>query len=216
VVVCAAGSMPGDLHKLWRTRDPKGYHVEYGYSCMGYEIAGGLGVKMASPEREVYVMVGDGSYLMMSSEIITSIQEGYKLIIVLVDNSGFSSIGALSRSVGSDGFGTHYRYRKDGSIGLDSEKNPGEVLPVDLAANAESFGACVFRVKTVAGLQRALKEAKGVDRTVVIHVPVDRYEGVPTYESFWDVPVAEVSEMDPVIDAREEYARGRRAERRYL
>src|SRR5215211_1226317 len=216
VVVCAAGSMPGDLHKLWRVRDPKGYHVEYGYSCMGYEIAGGLGVKMAAPEREVYVMVGDGSYLMMSSEIITSIQEGYKLIIVLVDNSGFSSIGALSRSVGSDGFGTHYRYRKDGSIGLDSEKNPGEVLPVDLAANAESFGACVFRVKTVAGLQRALKEAKGVDRTVVIHVPVDRYEGVPTYESFWDVPVAEVSEMDPVIDAREEYARGRRAERRYL
>ena len=216
VVVCAAGSMPGDLHKLWRTRDPKGYHVEYGYSCMGYEIAGGLGVKMAAPEREVYVMVGDGSYLMMSSEIITSIQEGYKLTVVLVDNSGFSSIGALSRSVGADGFGTHYRYRKDGSIGLDSEKDPGEVLPVDLAANAESFGACVFRVKTVAGLNRALKEAKSVDRTVVIHVPVDRYEGVPTYESFWDVPVAEVSEMDSVIDAREEYARGRQAERRYL
>jgi len=171
---------------------------------------------MAAPEHEVYVMVGDGSYLMMSSEIITSIQEGYKLIIVLVDNSGFSSIGALSRSVGSGGFGTHYRYRKDGSIGLDSEKEPGEVLPVDLAANAESFGARVFRVKTVTGLEKALKEAKGVDRTVVIHVPVDRYETVPTYESFWDVPVAEVSEMDSVIDAREEYARGRRAERRYL
>jgi 3D-(3,5/4)-trihydroxycyclohexane-1,2-dione acylhydrolase (decyclizing) len=216
VVVCAAGSMPGDLHKLWRTRDPRGYHVEYGYSCMGYEIAGGLGVKMAAPEREVYVMVGDGSYLMMSSELITSIQEGYKLTVVLVDNSGFSSIGALSRSVGSDGFGTHYRYRKDGSIGLDSEKDPGEVLPVDLAANAESFGACVFRVKTVAGLKKALKEAKGVERTVVIHVPVDRYEGVPTYESFWDVPVAEVSEMDSVTGAREEYARGRQAERRYL
>jgi 3D-(3,5/4)-trihydroxycyclohexane-1,2-dione acylhydrolase (decyclizing) len=216
VVVCAAGSMPGDLHKLWRTRDPKGYHVEYGYSCMGYEIAGGLGVKMAAPEREVYVMVGDGSYLMMSSEIITSIQEGYKLIIVLVDNSGFSSIGALSRSVGSQGFGTHYRYRKDGSIGLDTEQDPGEVLPVDLAANAESFGACVFRVKTVAGLEKALKEAKGVDRTVVIHVPVDRYEGVPSYESFWDVPVAEVSEMDSVIDARKEYAENKRAERRYL
>jgi 3D-(3,5/4)-trihydroxycyclohexane-1,2-dione acylhydrolase (decyclizing) len=120
VVVCAAGSMPGDLHKLWRTRDPKGYHVEYGYSCMGYEIAGGLGIKMADPDREVYVMCGDGSYLMMNAEIVTSIQEGYKLTIVLVDNSGFSSIGALSRSVGSDGFGTHYRYRKDGSIGLDS------------------------------------------------------------------------------------------------
>ena len=145
VVVCAAGSMPGDLHKLWRTRDPKGYHVEYGYSCMGYEIAGGLGVKMAAPEREVYVMVGDGSYLMMSSEIITSIQEGYKLTVVLVDNSGFSSIGALSRSVGSQGFGTQYRYRKDGSIGLDTEEEPGEVLPVDLAANAQSFGAYVIR-----------------------------------------------------------------------
>jgi 3D-(3,5/4)-trihydroxycyclohexane-1,2-dione acylhydrolase (decyclizing) len=216
VVVCAAGSMPGDLHKLWRARDPKGYHVEYGYSCMGYEIAGGLGVKMAAPGRKVYVMVGDGSYLMMSSEIITSIQEGYKLTIVLVDNSGFSSIGMLSRSVGSDGFGTHYRYRKDGSIGLDSEEDPGEVLPVDLAANAESFGACVFRAKNVGELEEALAQAKNVDRTVVIHIPVDRYEGVPSYESFWDVPVAEVSEMDSVIEARKEYAEGRRAERRYL
>jgi 3D-(3,5/4)-trihydroxycyclohexane-1,2-dione acylhydrolase (decyclizing) len=216
VVVCAAGSMPGDLHKLWRARDPKGYHVEYGYSCMGYEIAGGLGVKMAAPGRKVYIMVGDGSYLMMSSEIITSIQEGYKLTIVLVDNSGFSSIGMLSRSVGSDGFGTHYRYRKDGSIGLDSEEDPGEVLPVDLAANAESFGARVFRAKNVGELKEALARAKGVDRTVVIHIPVDRYEGVPTYESFWDVPVAEVSEMDSVIEARKEYAEGRRAERRYL
>jgi 3D-(3,5/4)-trihydroxycyclohexane-1,2-dione acylhydrolase (decyclizing) len=216
VVVCAAGSIPGDLHKLWRTRDPKGYHVEYGFSCMGYEIAGGLGVKMAAPEREVYVMVGDGSYLMLSSEIITSIQEDYKLTVVLVDNSGFSSIGSLSRSVGSDGFGTHYRYRKDGSIGLDSEEVPGDVLPVDLATNAESFGARVFRAKTVGELKDALAEAKGVDRTVVVHVPVDRYAGVPDYESFWDVPVAEVSEMDSVIEAREEYAEGRRAERRYL
>jgi len=206
----------GDLHKLWRTRDPKGYHVEYGYSCMGYEIAGGLGVKMAAPEREVYVMVGDGSYLMMNAEIITSIQEGYKLTIVLVDNSGFSSIGALSRSVGSDGFGTHYRYRKNGSLGLDSEEAPGEVLPVDLATNAESLGARVIRARTVAELKDALAEAKDVDRTVVIHVPVDRYEGVPTYETFWDVPVAEVSEMDSVVAARKGYAEDRRAERPYL
>jgi 3D-(3,5/4)-trihydroxycyclohexane-1,2-dione acylhydrolase (decyclizing) len=216
VVVCAAGSMPGDLHKLWRTRDPKGYHIEYGYSCMGYEIAGGLGIKMAAPEREVYVMVGDGSYLMMSSEIITSIQEGCKLTIVLVDNSGFSSIGALSRSVGSQGFGTQYRYRKDGSIGLDTEEDPGEVLPVELATNAESFGAYVIRAKTVDELKGALKDAKGIDRTVVIHIFVDRYESVPTYESFWDVPVAEVSEMDSVVAARKEYAEGRQAERRYL
>jgi 3D-(3,5/4)-trihydroxycyclohexane-1,2-dione acylhydrolase (decyclizing) len=216
VVVCAAGSMPGDLHKLWRTRDPKGYHVEYGYSCMGYEIAGGLGVKMADPLREVYVMVGDGSYLMMSSEIITSVQEGYKLTVVLVDNSGFSSIGALSRSVGSQGFGTHYRYRKDGSLGLDPEAEPGEILPVDLAANAESLGARVVRARTIEQLKKALAEAKSADRTTVIHIPVDRYEGVPSYESFWDVPVAEVSEMDSVVAARKEYAENRKAERRYL
>ena len=216
VVVCAAGSMPGDLHKLWRTRDPKGYHVEYGYSCMGYEIAGGLGIKMADPSREVYVMVGDGSYLMMSSEIITSVQEGYKLTIVLVDNSGFSSIGALSRSVGSQGFGTRYRYRKNGSLGLDTEEEPGEPLPVDLATNAQSLGAHVIRAKTVEELKGALADAKVVDGTIVIHIPVDRYEGVPSYESFWDVPVAEVSEMDTVVAARKEYAENRQAERRYL
>jgi 3D-(3,5/4)-trihydroxycyclohexane-1,2-dione acylhydrolase (decyclizing) len=216
VVVCAAGSMPGDLHKLWRTRDPKGYHVEYGYSCMGYEIAGGLGVKMADPSREVYVMCGDGSYLMMNSEIITSIQEGCKLTVVLVDNSGFASIGALSRSVGSGGFGTQYRYRKDGSLGLDTEKDPGEVLPVDLATNAETLGARVLRAGSAGELADALKEAKALDRTVVIHIPVDRYEGVPDYGAFWDVPVAEVSEMETVVAAREEYVENRRAERRYL
>jgi 3D-(3,5/4)-trihydroxycyclohexane-1,2-dione acylhydrolase (decyclizing) len=216
VVVCAAGSMPGDLHKLWRTRDPKGYHVEYGYSTMGYEIAGGLGVKMAAPEREVYVMCGDGSYLMMNSEIVTSIQEGCKLTIILVDNSGFSSIGALSRLVGSQGFGTHFRYRKDGSLGLDTEEEPGEVLPVDLAANAESLGARVIRTRDISGLKTALAEAKDADRTVVVHIPVDRYEGVPDYESFWDVPVAEVSEMESVAAARKAYAEGRQAERQYL
>jgi 3D-(3,5/4)-trihydroxycyclohexane-1,2-dione acylhydrolase (decyclizing) len=183
---------------------------------MGYEIAGGLGIKMAAPEREVYVMVGDGSYLMMSSEIVTSIQEGYKLTIVLVDNSGFASIGALSRSVGSKGFGTQYRYRKDGSLGLDTEKVSGEVLPVDLATNAESYGAHVIQTKTVGELKGALAEAKDVDRTVVIYVPTDRYEGVPDYGSFWDVPVAEVSEMESVQAARKEYAQGKQSERRYL
>ena len=216
VVVCAAGSMPGDLHKLWRTRDPKGYHVEYGYSCMGYEIPGGLGIKMADPSREVYVMCGDGSYLMMNSEIVTSIQEGYKLTIILVDNSGFASIGALSRSVGAQGFGTQYRYRKNDSIGLDTEEDPGDVLPVDLAASAEALGARVFRTQNVAELKDALGEAKEVDRTTVIYVPVDRYEGVPDYESFWDVPVAEVSEMDTVVAARKEYAANKQSERRYL
>jgi 3D-(3,5/4)-trihydroxycyclohexane-1,2-dione acylhydrolase (decyclizing) len=173
-------------------------------------------VKMAAPEREVYVMCGDGSYLMMNSEIVTSIQEDRKLTIVLVDNSGFSSIGALSRSVGSDGFGTHYRYRKGGSIGLDSEETPGDVLPVDLAKGAESLGAYVIRTENVEDLKRALADAKDVDRTVVIHIPVDRYEGVPDYDSFWDVPVSEVAEMESVTSARKEYVENKKAERKYL
>jgi 3D-(3,5/4)-trihydroxycyclohexane-1,2-dione acylhydrolase (decyclizing) len=210
VVVCAAGSMPGDLHKLWRTRDPKGYHVEYGYSCMGYEIAGGLGVKMAAPEREVYVMVGDGSYLMLSSEIVTSIQEGRKLTIVLVDSHGFNSIGSLSRSLGTDGFGTQYRYRRDGSLGLDSDDPPASFLPVDLAANAESLGARVIRCGSVEDLRAGLAAARDVNTTVVLAIEVDRYEEVPSYDSWWDVPVAEVSEVDAVRAAREAYEEARR------
>jgi 3D-(3,5/4)-trihydroxycyclohexane-1,2-dione acylhydrolase (decyclizing) len=215
VVVCAAGSMPGDLHKLWRTRDPKGYHVEYGYSCMGYEIAGGLGVKLAAPEREVYVLVGDGSYLMMPSEIVTAVQEGVKLIIVLVDNRGYASIGALSRSLGTDGFGTLYRYRRDGSLGTDSADS-GAYLPVDLAANAESLGARVLRAATIDELRDALREAKAEERTTVIAVSTDRYEGVPGYESWWDVPVAEVAESDSVRAAREAYETARTAGRAHL
>jgi 3D-(3,5/4)-trihydroxycyclohexane-1,2-dione acylhydrolase (decyclizing) len=211
VVVCAAGAMPGDLHKLWRTRDPKGYHVEYGYSCMGYEIAGGLGVKMAAPAREVYVMVGDGSYLMLSSEIVTSIQEGLKLTIVLVDNHGFNSIGSLSRSLGTDGFGTLFRYRRDGSLGLDSDRSPAPVLPIDLAANAESLGAKVIRCRTVADLREGLEAAKAEEGTVVLAIEVDRYEGVPSYESWWDVPVAEVSEVESVREARAFYDRTKAA-----
>ena len=209
VVVCAAGSMPGDLHKLWRTSDPKGYHVEYGYSCMGYEIAGGLGVKLAAPEREVYVMVGDGSYLMLSSEIVTSIQEGLKLTIVLVDNHGFNSIGSLSRSLGTDGFGTQYRYRRNGSLGLDSDTSPAPYLPVDLAANAESLGARVIRCRTIDDLRAGLETAKGDAGTVVLAIEVDRYEGVPAYESWWDVPVAEVSEVAAVQEARKAYEQAR-------
>jgi 3D-(3,5/4)-trihydroxycyclohexane-1,2-dione acylhydrolase (decyclizing) len=212
VVVCAAGSMPGDLHKLWKTFDPKGYHVEYGYSCMGYEIAGGLGVKLAAPEREVYVLVGDGSYLMMAQEIVTSIAERTKLTVVLVDNQGFNSIGSLSRSVGSDGFGTLYRYRVDGSLGTDSDDS-GARLPVDLAANAESLGAHVFRAGSVDELRDALVAAKNVEETVVIRVEVDRYEGMPSYDSWWDVPVAEVSEVDAVRRARADYEQARRRQR---
>jgi 3D-(3,5/4)-trihydroxycyclohexane-1,2-dione acylhydrolase (decyclizing) len=210
VVLCAAGSLPGDLHKLWRPRDTKSYHLEYGYSTMGYEIAGGLGVKMADPSREVYVMVGDGSYLMMNSEIVTSIQEGYKLTIVLLDNHGFSSIGGLSGAVGAQGFGTHYRYR-DASGQL-----AGDYLPVDLAANAASLGAHVIRAKTIAEIKQALVAAREIDHTTVIAVEVDREQRVPGYESWWDVPVAQVSEVDTAQRARAEYEVARKKERYFL
>jgi 3D-(3,5/4)-trihydroxycyclohexane-1,2-dione acylhydrolase (decyclizing) len=216
VVVCAAGAMPGDLHKLWRTRDPKGYHVEYGYSCMGYEIAGGIGVKLAAPEREVYVLVGDGSYLMLPGELVTAVQEGVKLTIVLVDNHGFNSIGSLSRSVGMDGFGTQYRFAQNGKPVLDSDRNPPPHLPLDLAANAESLGALAIRAGTVEELRAALERAKGEQHVTVIVVEVDRYEGVPGYESWWDVPVAEVSELPAVRAVRAEYENSRQSERRFL
>ena len=216
VVVCAAGSMPGDLHKLWRTRDPKGYHVEYGYSCMGYEIAGGLGVKLGAPEREVYVLVGDGSYLMLSSELVTAVQEDVKLIVVLVDSHGFNSIGALSRSLGLDGFGTQLRFAGNGAPVLDGDTAPPEQLPVDLAANAASLGVQTTRVESIAGLREALEQAKRAAKTTVIVVEVDRYEGVPGYESWWDVPVAEISALPAVQRARTEYEAARQAERRLL
>jgi len=212
VMVCAAGSLPGDLHKLWRARHPKQFHMEYGYSTMGYEIAGGLGVKMADPGREVYVLVGDGSYLMLSAEIVTSIQEGYKLTIVLMDNHGFKSIGGLSRSLGQDGFGTRYAYPADGALPGDGVSRT-EPLPVDLAANAESLGAHVLRCDTFEDVTSALETARGIDRTTVIYVENDRYESVPSYESWWDVPVAEVNENDAVAHARREWEQMRANER---
>jgi 3D-(3,5/4)-trihydroxycyclohexane-1,2-dione acylhydrolase (decyclizing) len=211
VIVNAAGSLPGDLHKLWRARDPKQYHLEYGYSCMGYEIAAGLGVKMAAPDREVYVLVGDGSYLMLAQEIVTSIQEGVRLTIVVLDNQGFASIGGLSRSVGCSGFLTQYR-RRNGQTGqLD-----GEVLAVDFAANAESLGALAVRACTPEALRAALDGARRADRTTAIVVPVDPEQRVPGYESWWDVPVAEVSSIEAVQQARADYERARKAERNYL
>jgi 3D-(3,5/4)-trihydroxycyclohexane-1,2-dione acylhydrolase (decyclizing) len=220
VVVCAAGSMPGDLHKLWRARDPKSYHVEYGYSCMGYEIPGGMGVKLAAPERAVFVMIGDGSYLMLPGDLTTAVAEGIAIVVVIVDNHGYSSIGSLSRSVGSAGFGTHYR-QQDGRQLLDRPDGRGPAtdaapLPVDLAANAESLGARVTRAKTIEDLRRALEEARGSSGPVVVHIEVDRYAGVPSYEGWWEVPVAEVSEDPAVRSAREEYERSRRGQRRYL
>ncbi|MFO7170808.1 MAG: 3D-(3,5/4)-trihydroxycyclohexane-1,2-dione acylhydrolase (decyclizing) [Chloroflexota bacterium] len=215
VMICAAGSLPGDLHKLWRARHPKQYHLEYGYSCMGYEIAGGLGVKMAAPEREVYVMVGDGSYLMMANEIVTSIQEGYKLVVVLLDNSGFKSIGGLSRSLGQAGFGTRYAYPQNGVLPGDDAEEVAP-LPVDLATNAESLGAQVLRCRTTDDVIAALERAHASDRTTVIYVQVDRYVSVPGYESWWDVPVAEVSELESVRAARREWEEMRAKERDYL
>ena len=216
VMVCAAGSLPGDLHKLWRTRHAKQYHLEYGYSCMGYEIAGGLGIKMADPEREVYVLVGDGSYLMMNAEIITSVQEGYKLIIVLMDNQGFKSIGSLSRALGQEGFGTRYVYPQNGQLPTDEAGDQIKPLPVDLAGNARSLGAEVIACDTFDDFTAALKQAQANDKTTVIYIQNDRYLGVPGYESWWDVPVAEVSERDSVAAAREEWEEMRAKERYYF
>ena len=210
VVVAAAGSLPGDLHKLWRTRNPKGYHVEYGYSCMGYEVAGGLGVKMAAPEREVYVMVGDSSWLMMSSEVVTSVQEGVKLTIILIDNHGFASIGALSESVGTGGFGTEARYR-----GEDGQLSGGH-LPIDLAANAASLGAEVIQARNIAEFKKALGQARQNRVTTVIAIETSRTARVGSYDGWWDVPVAEVSEVASVTEARAEYEEQRKSERHHL
>jgi 3D-(3,5/4)-trihydroxycyclohexane-1,2-dione acylhydrolase (decyclizing) len=223
VVVCAAGSLPGDLHKLWRARDPdgKGYHVEYGYSCMGYEIPGGIGVRLAAPDREVFVMVGDGSYMMGPTELATAVAEQIHLVVVLLDNHGFASIGALSRSLGSAGFGTIYRRSDDGGVALDAPDGSGpaassEALPIDLAKNAESLGATVMRAGDVDELRGALARARDISGPVVIAVQTDRYAGLPAGESWWEVPVAEVSDMPAVGVARAEYERARRRQRSYL
>ena len=215
VMVCAAGSLPGDLHKLWRSRHSKQYHLEYGYSCMGYEIAGGLGIKMADPEREVYVLVGDGSYLMLSSDIVTSVQEGYKLTIVLMDNNGYKSIGALSRSLGSQGFGTRYVFPENNLL-PDDTADSARTLPVDLAANARSLGAHVISCETHKDFLKALETAKEIDHTTVIYIQNDRYVGVPGYESWWDVAIAEVSEIESVKRARADYEQAVQKERYFL
>jgi 3D-(3,5/4)-trihydroxycyclohexane-1,2-dione acylhydrolase (decyclizing) len=209
VIVQAAGSMPGDLQMLWRASDEKAYHVEYGYSCMGYEIAGALGVKMAAmaaaesgrePDREVFALVGDGSYLMMAQEIVTAVSEGVKLNLVIVQNHGFASIGALSESVGSQRFGTNYRYRDADTGQLD-----GARLPIDLAANAASLGAEVIRVRTIAELREAILTSRASTRTTAIHIETDPLAPVPSPESWWDVPVAQVAALDSTQQARKTY-----------
>ncbi|HWJ49583.1 MAG TPA: thiamine pyrophosphate-dependent enzyme, partial [Solirubrobacteraceae bacterium] len=207
----------GDLHKLWRARRPGSYHVEYGYSTMGYEIAGALGVKLAAPQREVFAIVGDGSYLMLSSEIATAVQEGVKLIVVLIDNRGFASIGALSRSLGTDGFGTRYRRSVEGGVSLDSDLEDERLdLPIDLAANAQSLGAEVIRAQGIDDLPEALSRAREASGVVVVHVIADRRVETPSYESWWEVPVAEVSERAEVRDARAVYLKERERQRTHL
>jgi 3D-(3,5/4)-trihydroxycyclohexane-1,2-dione acylhydrolase (decyclizing) len=194
VVVCAAGGLPGELHKLWRTAKPGGYHVEYGYSCMGYEIAGGLGVKLAAPERDVYVMVGDGSYLMMNSEIATSVMLGKKLTIVVLDNRGFGCINRLQRSTGSESFN---------NLLADAAH---ETLPdIDFAAHAASMGAHAEKVDNIAGLEAALARAKSADRTSVIVIDTDPMQTTEAGGWWWDVAVPEVSERAAVRDARKSY-----------
>jgi 3D-(3,5/4)-trihydroxycyclohexane-1,2-dione acylhydrolase (decyclizing) len=210
VVVCAAGSMPGDLHKLWRTRDPKGFHLEYGYSCMGYELPGGLGIKLAAPDREVFVMIGDASYLMLPQELVTAVAERVKLIVVLVQNHGYASIGSLSESTGSGRFGTKFRYRDD------QGQFEGDLLPVDLAANAASLGARALSVRSVGELRDALKTARDSDHTVVIHVETDPTAAVPIGGAWWDVAVAEVSTSESVQAARSDYERNQQNQRPYL
>lgn len=199
VVMSAAGSFPGDLHKLWRTRDIKGYHLEYGYSTMGYEIAGGLGIKLADPSRDVFVMVGDASFLMMNTEIITSIQEGQKLIIMVSNNNGYSSVGRVSEQVGSEGFGCHYRYRGE------SGWYDGDVLPVDFAKIAEGMGAIGIHANSKDALADAIQRAKQADRTVVIVTETDWHERVPGYGFWWDMATAHTSEMPEVNNARQRY-----------
>lgn len=203
VVVCAAGSLPGDLHRYWRAYEPNAYHLEYGYSTMGYEIAGGVGVSMATPDHRVYVLVGDGSYLMMATEIVTAVQEGAKLTIVLFDNHGFGSIGGLSDAVGCQGFGTEYRKRAASGL-MD-----GDVIHVDFAANAASLGATVEQANDEASLTRALASAASREGVSVIVVDVDRAARSPGYEAWWDVPVAQVSTTESVEKVRPDYVKNR-------
>jgi 3D-(3,5/4)-trihydroxycyclohexane-1,2-dione acylhydrolase (decyclizing) len=209
VVVCAAGSMPGDLHKLWRTRDPKQFHLEYGNSCMGYEIPGAIGIRMADPDREVFAMVGDAGYLMSPGELVTAVAEGVKIIVVLVQNHGYASIGSLSEASGNGRFGTRFRHRQpDGS--------DGDLLPVDLAANAASLGAKVLTPRTIGELADALKEARESDQPTVVHVETDPLHYVTIGGAWWDVAVAEVSTSEDVQRARAGYEASKRDQRHYL
>jgi 3D-(3,5/4)-trihydroxycyclohexane-1,2-dione acylhydrolase (decyclizing) len=211
VVINAAGSLPGDLHKLWRARSPRQYHLEYGYSCMGYEIPAAIGVQQATPDTPVWALVGDGTYLMMPTELVTAVQEGLPVNLVLIQNHGYASIGGLSESVGGERFGTAYRYRAaDGTFS-------GAPLPVDLAANAASLGMDVLRAKTVRELREALATARASDRPTCVYVETDTATPTsPPAEAWWDVPVAETASREAAVEARTEYDRQASARRTHL
>ncbi|MER5982961.1 3D-(3,5/4)-trihydroxycyclohexane-1,2-dione acylhydrolase (decyclizing) [Streptomyces sp. NPDC001787] len=213
ILVNAAGSLPGDLHKLWRARSRDQYHVEYGYSCMGYEIPAAIGVLLAAPDRPVWALVGDGTYLMNPTEIVTAVQLELPVKLVILQNHGYASIGGLSESVGGERFGTAYR-RRDGAGGFT-----GEPLPVDLAANAASLGMRVLRARTVHDLREALAEARAADRPTCVYVETetpDTVSGPPPAQAWWDVPVAETATRSSAVEAREEYDRHVAARRRHL
>ncbi|GJF23770.1 MULTISPECIES: 3D-(3,5/4)-trihydroxycyclohexane-1,2-dione acylhydrolase (decyclizing) [Streptomyces] len=210
VVINAAGSLPGDLHKLWRARSARQYHLEYGYSCMGYEIPAALGVQQAAPGTPVWALVGDGTYLMNPTEIVTAVQENLPVKLVVVQNHGYASIGGLSESVGAERFGTAYRHRAaDGTF-------TGAPLPVDLAANAASLGMEVLRAKTVRELREALTAARGATRPTCVYVETDPAATAPGAEAWWDVPVAEVSARPAAADARAQYERALADRRHHL
>jgi 3D-(3,5/4)-trihydroxycyclohexane-1,2-dione acylhydrolase (decyclizing) len=221
VVVQAAGSLPGDLHKLWRVRNVLGYHVEYAFSCMGYEIAGGLGVRRGlqalGDDRDVIVMVGDGSYLMLHSELATAVAENLKLIIVLIQNQGYASIGHLSETVGAERFGTRYRYYDQDARNFES----GELLSVvDLAANARSYGIDVVEIEpggdAITKLSAALKAAKAATDSTLVHIHSDPFTYAPDGEGWWDVPVAEVSLSETTKRAHAEYLEQQKKQRPLL
>ena len=213
VIINAAGSLPGDLHKLWRARSRDQYHLEYGYSCMGYEIPAAIGVKLAAPGRPVWALVGDGTYLMMPTEIVTAVQEGVAIKVLLIQNHGYASIGGLSESVGGERFGTAYRHRAaDGTF-------TGAPLPVDLAANAASLGMRVLRARTVRDLRAALAEARAADTPTCVYVETetsDTVSGAPPAQAWWDVPVAETATRSSAVKARELYERHVSTRRRHL
>ncbi|MDN3296918.1 3D-(3,5/4)-trihydroxycyclohexane-1,2-dione acylhydrolase (decyclizing) [Streptomyces ficellus] len=213
ILINAAGSLPGDLHKLWRARSRDQYHVEYGYSCMGYEIPAAIGVALAAPGRPVWALVGDGTYLMNPTEIVTAVQERVPIKVVILQNHGYASIGGLSESVGAERYGTAYRYRAPDTT------YTGDPLPVDLAANAASLGMRVLRARTVRDLREALAEARASTVPTCVYVETetaDTVSGAPPAEAWWDVPVAETATRASAVKAREEYDRQRAARRRHL